>query len=120
MGYLRRWRRGLTADLEVLEAERLEADAEASGVDRGCDCRVGDVVVMLGTLQTVTVCAGDGTATVVAELFDGTDIMTLVWLGRRSIPGIDAGRTLLVRGRVSEGSGRRTIFNPWFELRRST
>ncbi len=52
-----------------------------------------------------------------AELWDGSGTVTLVWLGRRRIKGIDPGRSIVVRGRVSVIDGQRTIFNPTYELR---
>jgi hypothetical protein len=42
--------------------------------------------------------------------------VTLVWLGRRQIPGIDCGRTLKVWGRISCHEGRRLVYNPRYEL----
>ena len=51
-----------------------------------------------------------------AELFDGSGSVTLVWLGRRRIPGIEPGRTLTARGRFAAFDGKRVIYNPWYEL----
>jgi hypothetical protein len=39
-----------------------------------------------------------------------------VWLGRRNIEGIQAGRRLRVRGRVAQREGRPVLFNPSYEL----
>ena len=50
------------------------------------------------------------------ELRDGSGAVTLVWLGRRQIPGIDPGRTLKVCGRISCHDGKRLIYNPRYEL----
>jgi hypothetical protein len=52
-----------------------------------------------------------------AELFDGSGSVHLVWLGRSRIPGIEPGRALVARGRVSEHDGVKVIFNPWYELK---
>jgi hypothetical protein len=43
--------------------------------------------------------------------------VTLVWIGRRRIAGIEPGKTLLVRGRVGERNGQKVIYNPYYELR---
>ena len=60
-------------------------------------------------------CAGG----VRAELFDGSDTVTLVWLGQRRIPGIDSGRTLRVRGRLGKlENGTKAIYNPHYEIQR--
>ena len=51
-----------------------------------------------------------------AELYDGTEGVQLVWLGRRSIPGIEPGRTVKVRGRVAIRDGQKVIYNPDYDL----
>ena len=54
-----------------------------------------------------------------AELFDGTDTVTLVWMGQRRIAGIDCGRTLKVHGRLGTlDNGGKAIYNPHYEIQR--
>jgi hypothetical protein len=43
--------------------------------------------------------------------------VTLIWLGRRRIRGIEPGRSLVARGRLTRQDGRPTIYNPSYELR---
>ncbi|CAM3637175.1 hypothetical protein SMNI109538_04695 [Smaragdicoccus niigatensis] len=72
---------------------------------------------MLGRLRSVEMaprCAG---ASLEAEFFDGTDTVTLVWMGQRRIPGIEPGKRVMVRGRVGERAGEKVIYNPYYELR---
>ena len=57
-----------------------------------------------------------GTAWLEAEFNDGSGTVTLIWMGRRSIPGITAGRELTVSGRVSYVDGQRRLYNPLYEL----
>lgn len=52
-----------------------------------------------------------------AEFYDGTDAITLVWIGRKRIPGIESGRRIMVRGRVGDRDGRKVMYNPYYELR---
>jgi hypothetical protein len=54
-----------------------------------------------------------------ADLWDGTGSVTLLWLGRRDIPGVQPGRRLIVRDRIPRIRGARTIYNPRYQLRRS-
>ncbi len=54
-----------------------------------------------------------------AELFDGSGILTLVWLGRRRIAGIEPGRALQVQGRIGVHDETRLMFNPRYDLRAS-
>ena len=41
-----------------------------------------------------------------AELYDGSGVITLVWLGRRRIAGIAPGRPLEVEGRIGVQDGQ--------------
>jgi hypothetical protein len=51
------------------------------------------------------------------DLYDGSGSVTVVWLGRRRIPGIDPGRKLTVRGRLTCNTEEPTIYNPRYELK---
>ena len=42
--------------------------------------------------------------------------VSLVWLGQRRVPGIEAGTCLAFEGMVSVIDGRPTIFNPRYEI----
>jgi hypothetical protein len=52
-----------------------------------------------------------------AELYDGSGIVTLIWLGRRRIAGIEPGRQIKVSGLVGSQHAERVMFNPGYELR---
>lgn len=69
-----------------------------------------------GTLQTVTLQPRAGLPALEAELYDGSGVVTLVWLGRRRIAGIDCGRRLVATGRVASVDGRRLMYNPQYSL----
>ena len=49
-------------------------------------------------------------------LFDGSGEIRVVFLGRRSIPGVDVGSRLMVEGVVGEADGERRMLDPEFEL----
>jgi hypothetical protein len=117
--YLRRLTRRLTEDPEQRDAQELCDEAVNTGAQRAIDCERGQEVTVVGTLRSVE-CNGKGCADGVrAELFDGTDTVTLVWLGQRRIPGIDSGRTLRVRGRLGKlENGTKAIYNPHYEIQR--
>ncbi|WP_427132433.1 hypothetical protein [Pseudarthrobacter sp. S9] len=44
------------------------------------------------------------------------DRLRVVWLGRRRIPGVDAGTELRLEGMVTMRDGLPTIFNPRYEI----
>ena len=70
-----------------------------------------------GVLRSVTLRPREGVPALEAQLYDGSGTLDLVWLGRRSIAGIEPGRRLKVDGMVCLVDGRRTVFNPRYELR---
>ena len=69
-----------------------------------------------GTLRAVTLRPRAGVPALVAELYDGSGSLSVIWLGRRHIRGVEPGRRIRVQGLVTETSGTRTIFNPRYEL----
>jgi hypothetical protein len=114
--YWRRLIHKLTSDVEELDADDLSREAQAQGAQRACDCQSGEEVTVLGRLRSVELRPRDAVATLEAELYDGTDGVMLIWLGRRRIPGIEPGRTLKARGRIAVRDGRKVLYNPYYEL----
>ena len=119
-GLLKKFMRKLTSDVEELDADDLTKDTEQSGAHRACDCRCGEEVTMVGRIRCVELSPKDAAATLEAELFDGTDGVTLIWVGRRRIPGIEPGRKIKVRGRMAIRNGRKVLYNPHYELRQAS
>ena len=106
----------LTADDHSIDAEELRAGAVSAGCEPVSSCRKGKVVTVTGRLKSVVYTPRETVPTLEAELFDGSGSVTLVWLGRRRIPGIEPGRTVTARGRFAAFDGKRFIYNPWYEL----
>ena len=48
--------------------------------------------------------------------FGPKDRLRVVWLGRRRIPGVDAGTELRLQGMVTVRDGLPTMFNPRYEI----
>lgn len=115
-GRFRRMLRKLTSDVDVLDADDLSTDAERSGAQRAAECACGQEVTVFGRLRSVEFCPQDADATLEAELFDGTEGVTLIWMGRRRIPGIEPGRTMRVKGRLALRNGRKVLYNPYYEI----
>jgi hypothetical protein len=114
---LRRFFRRLASSKAELEAEELQKRTGVEGATPISDCRARRRVRVAGTLRTVTLRPRGGAPALEAELYDGTDVINLVWLGRRKIAGIEPGRRLCAEGLVSIQDGRKVIFNPRYELR---
>ena len=118
-GILRRLTRRLTEDPEQRDADELTDEAVDTGTQRAIDCHRGQDVTMVGTLRSVEANAKGCAGGVKAALFDGTEAVTLVWLGQRRIAGIEPGRTLRVRGRLGKlENGSKAIYNPHYEIQR--
>jgi hypothetical protein len=115
-GAFRRMLRRLTSEVDELDADALSEDAEKSGAQRAAECACGQEVTVFGRLRSVEFCPQDADASLEAELFDGTEGVTLIWLGRRRIPGIEPGRTMRVRGRLAIREGRKVLYNPFYEI----
>lgn len=113
---LRRLLRRLTASDADLDAEQLQRDTAQSGCTPVCDVKRGQLVSVTGRLRTVVYTPRTNLPTLEAELYDGSDLVTLVWLGRRHINGIEPGRTVTARGRVALREDRKVIYNPYYEL----
>ncbi|MEV3991381.1 OB-fold nucleic acid binding domain-containing protein [Streptomyces sp. NPDC049837] len=116
-GRFRRMLDRLSSSQGELESEELREDTQASGCIRISDCGDRQIVKVTGTLRTVTLRPRAGVPALEAELFDGTAPLDVVWLGRRSIMGIEPGRKLIASGRICMSHGRRVLFNPKYELR---
>ncbi|WP_435868936.1 OB-fold nucleic acid binding domain-containing protein [Actinomadura coerulea] len=116
-GGLRRFLRRMASTKAELEAEELQKTTGDEGATPITDCAARKRHCVAGTLRTVTLRPRGGAPALEAELYDGTDVINLVWLGRRRIAGIDPGRRLRAEGLVSEQDGRKVMFNPRYELR---
>ena len=111
-GLLRR----LTATEEELDADELRAETAAAGCNLVRNCVRGDLVTVTGRLRTVVYTPRTNLPTLEADLYDGSDVVTLVWLGRRQIAGVEPGRSLTARGRMAVRDDRKVIYNPYYEL----
>lgn len=116
---LKKLLRRLTASEEELDAEELRAEAVAAGCTALLDARRGQLVSVTGRLRTVVYTPRTNLPTLEADLYDGSDVVTLVWLGRRQIAGIEPGRTLTARGRIAIRDDRKVMYNPYYELETS-
>ncbi|MBG0559995.1 OB-fold nucleic acid binding domain-containing protein [Actinoplanes aureus] len=113
---LRRLLDRLTATEEELDARELQRDSAKCGAVPAEQCQRGQVVSVSGRLRTVAYTPRTNLPTLEADLYDGSDVVTLVFLGRRSIAGIEPGRQLTARGRIAIRDDRKVIYNPYYEL----
>lgn len=115
-GRFRRAMRRLTAQTHELEAEELQRRAESAGAQPVAACVDRMPATVFGTVRALTIRPRAGTPALEADLYDGSGVVTLVFVGRRTIAGIEPGRRLRATGRVTASEGRRLMFNPRYEL----
>jgi hypothetical protein len=99
-------------------AEEIEAWASrVPGTVRIKDAPSRSRVRLAGVVRRITVRPLEGEESLEAVLYDGTGEVSVVWMGRRSIHGLNLGTRLLVEGLLADKAhaGRR-IVNPSFEF----
>ena len=69
-----------------------------------------------GRVRSIRVQPLAGVPTLELAVYDDSGGMAIVFLGRREIPGIRPGSTLIAEGMVSEHQGRLAILNPAYQL----
>lgn len=109
---LSKWADSSQAQQRELRQSRARDEAVAIA-----DAPERERVVVSGVLRTVTLRPRGGVPALEAELDDGSGVITLVWLGRRRITGVDPGRAMTVTGCIGRQGGHPIMFNPRYELR---
>lgn len=121
MTSLRERARSLLASREQVEATEERADALAvAGSTPVAELPDRRRATASGVLRSVVLRPREGVPALVAELYDGSGSLDLVWLGRREIAGIVPGRRIVVEGMVTRLDGRRAVYNPRYQLRPRT
>ncbi len=106
----------ITEQLQIAELQQHAANLNATPIGA---CQDRDQVLVAGTVRAVTAGVRGINPSVRADLWDGSGSLTLIWLGRRHIPGVEPGRRLVAKGRIATVRGSHTIYNPDYELRPS-
>ncbi len=73
-------------------------------------------VRIAGRVRAVSVQPWSGVPTFECMLVDGTGALTIAFLGRREIPGIEPGTKLVVEGAIGSHRGRLAMLNPLWEF----
>lgn len=109
---LNRW-----ASTSSKEAQELRTTSVKAGCCPIQEAHDRERVSLQGTLRTVTLRPRGGVPALEAEMYDGSGTITLVWLGRRRITGVEPGRAIKVSGRIGIHERKPIMFNPRYELR---
>jgi hypothetical protein len=105
-----------TAPQHEVHAEQEQERAVQLGGTPIADLSLRRPATVCGTLRSVTLRPRVGVPALEAELYDGSGHLSLVWLGRRHIAGIEPGRRVRVHGMVTTSDGEPAIYNPRYEL----
>ncbi|NUR26472.1 MAG: amino acid permease [Catenulispora sp.] len=108
-------------------AKKLLLDAECSGIPAAhsdtptelrpiTSVRWRERAAVEGRVRSVSVSPVKGSPVLEAELYDASGGITLVFYGRRSIPGIEPGARMRVEGMVGEMEGHLAMANPTYRL----
>ncbi len=107
------------AEVEAQELREQVRDAQDPDLTPIDACTPGATVTIRGMVRSVTLQPKATAPALEVDLYDGSGSVSVVWLGRRSIPGIEPGRTMVVCGRLTCNTENPTIFNPKYELKPS-
>lgn len=115
-GRVRTGLRAVMASRAEIEASDERRHAEGTGCTAVSQMKFRTRVDLFGVLRSVTLRPRKGVPALEAELYDGTGSVRLVWLGQRTIAGIEPGRRLRATGLVSRCDDRPLIYNPRYSL----
>ena len=116
LGVFRRAVERLGSGPSPREAQELLEEVDSVGCGAIAYSSDRQLATLHGTLRSVTLRPRGGVSALEADLYDGSGTVTLVWLGRRRISGVQPGRRVTVYGRLSCQDGNRILYNPRYEL----
>ncbi len=106
----------LAPSAQTLEADELISASATLGCTTIARAPLAVPVRVAGTIRTLTLRSRAQVPALEVDLYDGSDTLTLVFLGRRAIRGITPGRRLVARGRVTRRGSSLVMYNPTYEL----
>lgn len=104
------------SDEDRLAAEILEWADAVPGSVRIAEAPERKRVKLAGAVRRITIRPVMGFEGMRLLLFDGTGEVSVVFLGRRSIPGLTLGSRLVVEGVLGRSGSAREVVNPSFEF----
>ena len=113
MSLTTRLRRRTTA--EEVGGDRVPALANA-GLSPIGDVRWREPVRVAGQVRSVRVQPRANVPTLECTVVDPSGGITVVFLGRRSVPGIGLGTRMIVEGRAGSHHGKLALLNPEYTL----
>jgi RecG-like helicase len=100
----------------TIEADELRSKFGSLNTTLIADAPIAVRVRVGGTVRSLTLRCRAQVPALEVDLYDGSDALTLVFLGRRLIRGINPGRGLIASGRVTRRGSTLVMYNPTYEL----
>ena len=117
MGIFGKLMRRLSEDADVRRVAEVGRWAlEIEGVIPIGQAEPRAMVKVAGVVERLRVRPQMGVPAIEAVLADGTGTCTAVWMGRRSIKGLELGRRMVIDGRLAVKDGDLQIMNPTYEF----
>lgn len=117
MGIFGKFFKRLSEDADVRRFEEVGRWAnEIAGVVPIGVAEPRALVKVAGVVERLRVRPQKGVPAIEAVLVDGTGTCTAVWMGRRSIKGLELGRRMVIEGRLAQKDGDLQIMNPTYEF----
>jgi cytochrome c-type biogenesis protein CcmE len=117
MGLLERVRRRFAeTDEERLAQEIRDWASTVPGSVRIASCPNRRRIRLAGVVKRITLTPIQGAESLEAVISDGTGEVSVVWMGRRMIPGLTLGTRVIVDGVVAREGSRARMVNPIFEF----
>ncbi len=104
------------SDEERLREEILAWASSVPGTVRIAEAPTRTRVRVAGVVKRITVHPEHGLEALEAVLSDGSGELSVLWMGRRTIPGLTLGSRLVVEGVIGEHRHGRRMVNPSFEF----
>jgi RecG-like helicase len=99
-----------------VEAEEIIAHSKQAGASEISGLHSGEVAEVQGVVRCVIHQPADATPQFKFEVYDGTGVLCVTFMGRSSIVGIDPGIEIRLQGRVTKDNKNLTMFNPKYTL----
>ncbi|HZM28962.1 MAG TPA: amino acid permease [Acidimicrobiales bacterium] len=112
---------GGEASFGSMATVRSDGNGGSGGPPAGClpiaEARYRDRVRLGGRVRSLMVAPQHDAPVLELVLDDGTAGISVVFLGRRRIPGVDVGTRMVIEGTVGLHRNRLAVLNPTYELR---
>ena len=115
-GWWQRLADRLAPSAGAIEADELRHRFHTLSTTSIADAPLAVEVRVGGTVRSLTLRSRAQVPALEVDLYDGSDVLTLVFLGRRAIRGITPGRELIASGRVTRRGSAYVMYNPTYEL----